>query len=195
LLCAAIAFPSQTDKVQSRIDNITHPQKSGDDSWSWRKGEWRRMFPHGADHLLTGTGFGSYSRITVKEFGTQDPRYSTAVTPGRLGFAAHNDYLKMFVEDGLPGFVLWVLVLTGSVALMWRARRPPGLRGYATAGVALSIAFLGMSFSDNIQAYTAVLIYAFGFFGAVAGAAGIGRRTGPRPEAAPTGSRAAPGPA
>lgn len=194
MACAAFGFPTQTNRVENRIANITNPGSSGDDSWSWRRGEWERMFPHGRENLLTGTGFGSYSRVTVEEFGTQDPQYATDITPGRLGFAAHNDYLKSFVENGLPGFVLWALVLTGAVSVMWRARREPRVRGFATAGVALSVALIPMSFSDNIQAYTAVLIYAFGFIGAVAGAATAMRRARP-PRAAATGSRAAPGPA
>ena len=194
LLALAIGLPAQTDRVGQRIDSITNPASSGDDSWSWRKGEWRRMFPNGMEHPVTGTGFGSYSRITVEEFGTKDPKYSTAITPGRQGFAAHNDYLKTFVENGFPGLALWLLVLTGVVAIMWRARRDPRIRGYATAGFALSVALLGMSFSDNIQAYTAVMIYALGFAGAVYGAA---RAAGAerRPGGDATGSRAAPDPA
>jgi O-antigen ligase len=187
LLALAIGFPAQTDRVENRIDSIANPASSGDDSWSWRKGEWRRMFPHGVDHPLTGTGFGSYSRMTVEEFGATDPQYSTAITQGRQGFAAHNDYLKTFVENGFPGLILWVLVLTGAVSTMWRARRRPAVRGYATAGVALSVAMLGMSFSDNIQAYTAVMIYALAFFGAVYGAA-MAAGAARRPEGGPTGS-------
>jgi O-antigen ligase len=170
LLCLSIGFPTQTDRVGERIDSVANPASSGDDSWAWRKGEWSRMFPHGLDNPLAGTGFGSYSRMTVEEFGTRDPRYSTSLTAGRMGFAAHNDYLKSFVENGFPGVVLWVLVLTGAVAAMRRARRDPRVRGYASAGLALSIALIGMSVSDNIQAYTAVMVYAFGFLGAVYGA-------------------------
>jgi O-antigen ligase len=191
LLGLAIGMPTQTERVGQRIDSITNPASSGDDSWSWRKGEWRRMFPNGMAHPVTGTGFGSYSRMTVQEFGTKDPKYSTAITPGRQGFAAHNDYLKTFVENGFPGLALWLLVLTGVATTMWRARRNPRIRGYASAGFALSIALLGMSFSDNIQAYTAVMIYALAFAGAVYGAAtaaGAARRPG----GDATGSRAAP---
>ncbi len=192
LVALTAAFPSQTDRVGDRIENITNPATSGDDSWSWRKGEWRRMFPHGMDRPLQGAGFGSYSRVTVQEFGTTDPKYSTTITPGRLGFAAHNDYLKMFVENGFPGLVLWVAVLTGLFALMRRARRVTALRGYATAGLALTVALFFMSFSDNIQAYTAVLVCSFGFFGAVYGAAtgGVARR---RPGGDPTETPSAPG--
>ena len=175
-----VAFPTQTERAGDRIENITNPATSGDDSWSWRKGEWRRMFPHGMDRPLAGTGFGSYSRMTVEEFGTTDPKYSTTITPGRLGFAAHNDYLKTFVENGFPGLVLWLAVLTGVFALMRRARRVAALRGYATVGLALTVALFFMSFSDNIQAYTAVMVCTFGFIGAVIGAAtgGVVRRRG-----------------
>jgi O-antigen ligase len=178
LLAVSIGFPTQTERVGDRIENITNPATSGDDSWSWRKGEWSRMFPHGLDEPIAGNGFGSYSRMTLVEFGTTDAKYSTTITPGRLGFAAHNDYLKTFVENGFPGVVLWLAVLTGVLALMRRARRDPAVRGYASAGVGLAVALFVMSFSDNIQAYTAVMIYTFAFVGGVYGAAtaGGGRR-------------------
>jgi O-antigen ligase len=193
ILLAAIAVPSLATSVNNRINEISHPKSGQDDSWAWRTGEWNRMFKYGVKKPLTGNGFGSYTRLTLVEFGRLDGTYSTQIEADRtkLGFGAHNDYLKMFVEAGVPGVLLWLGMFIGAVITMFRARRVPGLRAYASAGVAMIVAFIGMSFSDNIQAYTAVLFYALAFVGAVAGAAyGIrGRRA---PEAGPTGSLAAP---
>jgi O-antigen ligase len=134
------------------------------------------MVPHGAEQPFTGEGFGSYSRVTLEEFGSRDLRYSTVLNPDEpvdspRGFSAHNDYVKMFVELGVPGLVLWLGVLGGMVAAMLAARRVPEVRGYAEGGLALALALIVMSASDNIQGYTAVLVYSVALIGGVAGAA------------------------
>ncbi len=161
------------------------------------------MVPHGVDHPLTGEGFGSYSRVTVEEFGTTDLTYPTILDPtdplnSPRGFTAHNDYVKMLVELGFPGLLLWSATLIGVVAAAYRARREPAVRGYAQGGVALALALIVMSASDHIQAYTAILIYALAFVGGVWGLASSLRREGPTapaPAGAPTGTRRAAPPA
>jgi O-antigen ligase len=193
ILIAAIAVPSLAGEVNHRINEVSNPTSGADDSWGWRVGEWKRMFPHGVSHPLVGNGFGSYTRLTYVEFGALDPTYSTRIEADRTkrGFGAHNDYLKMFVETGVTGFLLWVGMLVGAAVTMARARRVPGLGGYASAGFAMIVAFMGMSFSDNIQAYTAVLFYALAFVGAVAGAA-YGIRARRAPAGGPTGTPSEP---
>jgi O-antigen ligase len=193
ILLAAIAVPSLATSVNDRINEISHPKSGQDDSWAWRTGEWNRMFPYGLSEPLTGHGFGSYTRLTYIEFGSLDGTYSTQIEADRTkrGFGAHNDYLKMFVETGVPGVLLWIGMFVGAAVTMLRARRVPGLHAYGSAGAAMIIAFIGMSFSDNIQAYTAVLFYALAFVGAVAGAA-YGIRARRAPEAGSTGTPAAP---
>jgi O-antigen ligase len=195
VLLAALAVPSLAGSVEERVKQVSSPTSGQDDSWEWRKGEWRRMLPNGLEHPIVGNGFGSYSRVSVEEFGLLDPTYSTRIEADRTkhGFAAHNDYLKMFVETGFPGLALWVAMLVGAGLTMARARHVPGLRAYASAGLALTIVFAGMSVSDNIQAYTAVPLYALAFLGAVAGAAAR-IRAGRAPGAGPTGSSAEPRP-
>jgi O-antigen ligase len=198
VVIAAIAIPSLASSVDERIKQVSQPTSGKDDSWAWRTGEWRRMYPHGLSHPVLGNGFGSYSRVAYAEFGALDPTYSTRIEADKTkrGFAAHNDYLKMLVETGFPGLALWVAMLVGAAVTMARARRIPGLRGYASAGLAAIVAFMAMSVSDNMQAYTAVPLYLLAFVGAVAGAAaGIRGRARRAPAAGSTGTRAAPDPA
>ncbi|HET8673512.1 MAG TPA: O-antigen ligase family protein, partial [Thermoleophilaceae bacterium] len=177
LVVAAFAFPSSVHKVEQRFGDLSSRSASASsNSWTWRTGEWRRMLPYGYRRPFTGQGYGSYNRLTVQEFGTQDPNYPTIADrnhPGEseLGFAAHNDYVRAFVEDGVPGLVLWVLFLTGLVAVTWRGRRAGGgVAPYACAGVAIGCALIVMSGADNISGYTVVLVYAAALAGAVAGA-------------------------
>lgn len=189
LLLAALAVPSLATSVNKRLNEISNPTSGKNDSWAWRTGEWRRMLPRGLERPLAGNGFGSYPRMTYVEFGALDPTYSTRIESDRskVGFGAHNDYLKMLVETGFPGLALWVTVLVAAAVVMARARRVTALQGYGSAGLALMVTFIGMSVSDNLQSYTAVPFYTLAFVGAVAGAA-YGIRARRAPEGGATGS-------
>ena len=179
LVIASIAFPTAREDVEDRFGALGSTSENGaetDNSWSWRTGQWERMLPHGSEHPLTGSGFGSYSRVTLEEFGSRDSEYSTVLNPddplhSPRGFSAHNDYVKMYVEGGVTGLLLWAAVLAGMIAAMLAARRVPEVRGWAEGGLALAIALAVMSASDNLQGYTAVLIYAVALLGGIAGAA------------------------
>jgi O-antigen ligase len=186
LVVAAFAFPSSVRKVEQRFGDLSSRSAAvSQNSWAWRTGEWRRMLPYGFAKPLTGQGYGSYNRLTVKEFGTQDPGYPTVADPAhpatsQLGFAAHNDYVRAIVETGVPGLVLWVLFLTGLVRVPLEGRRAPGVAPYAAAAAAIGIALIVVSASDNVSGYTVVLVYAAALAGGVAGAA-----RGLRPSARP----------
>jgi O-antigen ligase len=176
LVVAFVSFPGTVHKVEQRFGDLsTRSAASSDNSWTWRTGQWRRMLHYGDDKPLTGQGFGSYSRLTIQEFGVEDPHYGTIFDPGnrltsQRGFAAHNDYVRMFVEMGLPGLCLWVAVLIGLLASSLRARRSPGVAPWACAGAAVALALIVMSAGSNIQASTVVLVYAAILAGAVVGA-------------------------
>jgi O-antigen ligase len=176
LVVAVFAFPASVHKVEQRFGDLSSQSASAsDNSWAWRTAQWRRMLPYGYERPLTGQGFGSYSRLTVKEFGTQDPRHPTIADkrhPGtsQLGFAAHNDYVRAIVETGVPGLMLWVLFLTGLVSMPFRARRAAGIGPYACAAVSIGTALIVMSGADNISGYTVVLVYAAALVGGISGA-------------------------
>jgi putative inorganic carbon (hco3(-)) transporter len=176
LVVAAVSFPGTVHKVEQRFGDLsTRSAASANNSWTWRTGQWRRMLHFGSDRPLTGQGFGSYSRVTVKEFGTEDPHYGTIFDPKHpltsvRGFGAHNDYVRMFVEMGVPGLLLWVGVLVGLLASALRARRLPAVAPWGCAGAAVMVAFILMSGGTNVQASTAVLLYVGALVGSLAGA-------------------------
>jgi O-antigen ligase len=175
LIIALVAFPTLVDKVQERFGDLTsrNEAKSGN-SFTWRTGQWGPLLQYGYDKPLTGQGFGSYPRLTVDHFGTENNRYPTInderhpATSSR-GFLAHNDYVRTFVELGLPGLVLWVLVLVGLVAGCLRALRRPAVGPYGAAGVAVALGLIVIASSDNLLS-APVMLYAFAFCGAVIGA-------------------------
>lgn len=172
LVVAALAVPAATQKAEQRFADLSRDSPTyTENSWAWRKEQWRHMVPYGLDRPVQGTGFGSYFRGTVAVFGLTNRDFSTRpqVPNGPLGFAAHNDYVKALVESGIPGLVLWVLVVAGLVSVAARARGTPGAEPYATAMLGVTLALAGMSFTDNIEASAASVIYAFVLCGALAG--------------------------
>ena len=186
---AAFLVPSTARRVQQRFGDLSsQSQAHSTSSWSWRTGQWGRMVHFGLDRPLTGTGFESYPRMTLTEFGREDPKYPTAPKGAQhgtaLGFFAHNDYVKMLVEMGFPGVILWTLVLIGLPATGLRARRVPGVGPAATAVVAIGTAFLIISVSDNLQDYTVAELYAYGLAGSVVGVM-LARRSGAAARSAP----------
>lgn len=206
LAVAAFVAPGATKKAEQRFGDLTSKSAANDtNSWRWRVDQWSAMINYGFDRPLTGEGWDSYTRLTVRRFGHFDQRYPTVRYPAygvysSLGFTAHNDYVKDFAELGVPGLVLWVLTLGGLIAVAWRARRVPWAAGLAVAMVGVGVAVLLMSASDNLQGYTAVLTYGFALGGALAGAtAGTAGVRRPRlralgvSAAAPGVSAAAPG--
>jgi O-antigen ligase len=184
LAVAALAAPGAAREAQQRFGDLTSQSEANDtNSWQWRIDEWSALLPYGFDKPLTGQGWDSYTRLTVRRYGHSDQRYPTVRYPAygvysALGFTAHNDYVKDFVELGVPGLVLWILTLVGLPITAWRARRVPGLGGIPTTAVAISVGLIVMSASDNLQGYTTVLTYQFVLCGALAGVAAAATRRG-----------------
>ncbi len=179
---AVLLAPGAVHKAEQRFGDLsTQSQAAAPNSWTWRVDEWEAILPYGYKRPLAGQGFGSYSRMTVRRYGRLDRRYPTVEKPERgvfspLGFTAHNDYVRMFVELGVPGLLLWVLVFVGALASAVRARRVRGLEGPATALIAIVFALLLISASDNLQGYSVVLISVFALCGGVSGVATSARQ-------------------
>jgi O-antigen ligase len=173
---AAVAVPSAVESVQARFGDLASQNASNSkNSLKWRRGEWARMTHFGDEKPLTGQGFGSYQRLTIREFGFQGGEFSTISRSASgavvgAGFAAHNDYVKLYVETGVPGLVLWVFALIGVVVTAASAARVPELRPWAVAVAGLAVAFAFMSSSDNIQGYAVPVAILFALTGVLAGA-------------------------
>ena len=172
LVIAIAGFPSAVHAVQQRFGDLTaQNQANAGNSLTWRRGQWSAMWHWGSDAPLTGQGFGSYRRLTVQQFGLEAKTYSTIGHVGnqtQIGFTAHNDYIKTYVENGVPGLLLWVASLVGVGLTLLRARRRPELAPWAVAMFAALVAIAIMSFSDNVQGYGEPLLYCFSFAAALA---------------------------
>jgi O-antigen ligase len=182
LVVAALAAPGAVHEAQQRFGDLTSKSQASDSSsWTWRLDQWSAILPYGFERPLTGQGWDSYPRLTVRKFGHSNRRFPTVRYPAYgvyspIGFTAHNDYVKNFVELGVPGLALWLLTLVGLVGTAWRARRVPGVGGIASTIAAAAVALMLISASDNLQGYTAVLSYLFVLCGALAGVTAAARR-------------------
>lgn len=174
---AVLIAPGAVKKAETRFGDLaSKSEATASNSWTWRVNEWNAVLPYGWQRPLTGQGFGSYPRMTVRRFGHSSTRYPTIEKPALgvfspEGFTAHNDYVRMFVELGIPGLLLWVLTLVGAATTALRARRVADVRGVATGTGVIILALGIVSFSDNLQGYAVVLMYAFVLCGALAGVA------------------------
>jgi O-antigen ligase len=174
LALALTGLPSAVNSVQERFSDLSEQSETKSaNSWSWRRGQWDQMLHFGSERPLRGNGFGSYRKLTVEQFGYQDHTYKTVTRPSiggrQYGFTAHNDYVKMWVETGVIGLALWILVLIGSIVVAVRAARIRELEPWAIAVAALGVAFAGISIADNVQSYTVSLGCMAVLTGALAG--------------------------
>jgi O-antigen ligase len=173
LVAAAFAFPGAVHAISTRFADLSSNSPTDTNSYAWRKGEWSRMIPYGLHHPLTGTGFGTYEADTVQVFGLVSSSYNTLQDPTHpaespKGFSAHNDYVRMLVELGFPGVILWVLELVSLLAMTVRAAQVVALRSLAVGVGAVIVALTVASYSDNVQGYTIDLLYPFVLAGGLA---------------------------
>lgn len=119
---------------------------SGGDSLSavLRRGEvaddqrfefWSLVAAAGARFWPMGSGIGTF----LEGYEMHEPL--SAVAPLYLNHA-HNDYLEIFLEAGIPGIVLALVVLAELGAIGWRAWRHGGQSGAARARLASLVVFL-----------------------------------------------------
>ncbi|MBB6097843.1 O-antigen ligase [Deinobacterium chartae] len=106
------------------------------------------------DHGLRGVGIGQFLYET--------PRYRAVRLEGdrtvdnRLVNYAHNDTLQMLAETGVPGALLfWVLLLS---PVLTRRRN---LFGYAALAAVPALAFVGL-FDGHLSAIPGTMVFAFG---------------------------------
>lgn len=84
----------------------------------------------------------------------------------------HNDYLRVLVEYGMFGLILFLLLYAVLIIMAYRTwRRSSGpVKPIALSLIAVSLAYLIVSFTDNLFAMTVNQVYFFAIAGLVAAA-------------------------
>jgi O-antigen ligase len=112
------------------------------------------------DNTMFGTGVGTYRWVFP---GYKDERFGTYFYDH-----AHNDFLEILTEQGIVGFSLLALGMTGIFFHMVRAyeqRRDPLMRGTLFASIAGGVAFLAHGLVDFNFHIPANAIYFFALLG------------------------------
>lgn len=105
----------------------------------WRE-SWRLLFEQSP---LWGIGLGLYSLVWP-------PYRAPADASG--GYFAHNDYLQVWIEAGLPGLLLFLALLTSVVWMVWQALRRDNLVGAVRIEIAgLSAGLVAIATHSFVQ--------------------------------------------
>lgn len=131
--------------LQTRINDIIYPSSYG--SVEWRYNLWQDSLSYAKKKPILGYGTGTSTEIIFEERGPE------------LGSPhAHNDYLKILLENGAVGllayFLLIILVL---YSLFKKHQKASGSsRDLVLVVMALSLGLFIMSFGDNVIRNTAL---------------------------------------
>lgn len=113
LVVGAVSFLTAGGEIRERIDSIVN--YTSDISARGRFATWHQAIQLVSTYPLTGVGFNNFERARAAVFGGAR--------------AAHNIYLQNLAELGFIGHALWLLLILGTLAslyrLMRRARRLP----------------------------------------------------------------------
>jgi putative inorganic carbon (HCO3(-)) transporter len=124
------------------------------DSVIWRRNIWADMFEAGLTRPITAHGTGSIEYVTEQVRG---------LALGAL--EVHNDYIKVFVEMGVIGLLMYLLLIAGMLAYFldfYRTSR----NVYILVVFYIVIALYFSSFYDNLLRQTANMWIFFGLVGA-----------------------------
>ncbi len=141
----ALAFVNLPEKWHERMGTLASYQE--DRSFQGRVWAWERGLEYVRADPFTGVGLDGWKEVNVK---------LTKDMPSALDW--HSAYLEILVEHGVPGFILWALLLFGTLAslslLIRRGRRRhapwardagamlrASLAAYAVGGITLGTAY------------------------------------------------------
>jgi O-antigen ligase len=110
-------------------------------SVSERQTMWANTAPAAVDFMPVGSGIGSFPALYAS---FENPSEVTTIYTSH----AHNDYLEIALETGLPGVLLVIAFLFWWGSRTWSIWRSPQIDVYAAAGTVASAALLLHSFVD-----------------------------------------------
>jgi putative inorganic carbon (HCO3(-)) transporter len=104
------------------------------DTIAFRLEVWRWGTMAVGDFPLTGVGLGAFRRVVLR-------LYPMTVFPNPDVAHAHNIFLQVALDVGLPGLVAYLALLLGAARVLWRAADDPQSRPLANALLVALVAF------------------------------------------------------
>ena len=131
-----------------------------------RTGIWSGTVDMVSDNLWSGVG--------PNQFDWNARRYQFADGEGALSYDhlysnSHSDWLRLPAEFGLPGTLLLILALTGTVSVIRRRRRSGSLPPSSAGAIAALLALLVQSAFQNLSHSPAVYLTAAALLGGLLG--------------------------
>jgi len=139
LLVCAVLFPALTDRFtdlfpQQQTATPWH-ELVPDNSVEWRIGLWKSEIKYMWDFVILGCGYGSIAFYNL--FHNMDLQFP---------ITGHGEYLQLFIELGIPGFILYILTMIGFLRLGWNRYRAMDQDkfGQALAGATVAVSMQWM---------------------------------------------------
>ncbi len=134
-----------SDTVHDRIENIYNPP--ADSSIRWRFEQWQDVIEAWKLDPITGYGAGTEVLIHEQEQGFYAGNPYT-----------HNDFLKVLQENGIIGFIGYLILIVSTLVALTRAylRAPKEFKFYILVIAFLFISEVAFGMSSNIWRGTAV---------------------------------------
>lgn len=154
LAIALVAYLGASNVLGMNVSHRTLDLKE-DVSTNARLMLWKSAAEIAKDHPLTGTGWGTF----VAQYPAyRDPRENTTA-----GFYAHNDYVQLAAEGGIPALILLLGILTG---LLLQLKRSLTLKEnpHALEATGLLLGSLALFVHAGVN-----FIFYFAFMGILAG--------------------------
>lgn len=111
-LAAVVLFPALAWRFQDLFVDDGQTQVGGEDatnSFAWRLINYQRLFGSFRESPLVGHGLSAIDAI--------NPTRTRTAEGFDAGFAAHNEIVRVLVEQGVVGLVVWLVVAVG----IWKA--------------------------------------------------------------------------
>jgi O-antigen ligase len=118
LLALAVVMPAE---YWNRMGTILPSVREGTDTVGQRYQFWEIALKMIRDHPLLGVGAGNFMH--------QFSRYSGIVSLQRSAAVAHNAFLAVTAEQGIPGGLLFIALFLAAFASLWRSHRQARDRG------------------------------------------------------------------
>ncbi len=112
LLAGVLLIPLVLLAPSSPLNRLMNPTYSDDQSVEYRLLLWQAGLHMLSENPITGVGLSNYKRV-VRDYGPPD-------TPWGI---AHNTYLELAAELGIPGLLVYLLVFYGSLRTLGRIQR------------------------------------------------------------------------
>lgn len=112
-----LLYAQQNGLFADRVRTLTTSVLEGKEaSLEWRFSTWRGAVKMIGEKPLLGWGVGRYPLHQQPFTGTGEPPAVVAANGPRIWDEAHNSYLQIAAELGVPGLLLWLSVLVASFA-------------------------------------------------------------------------------